>query len=358
MSLLIVQPTNLVQKIADRVFAKHFEVDGQLKTEYDERRRRHMQEDIHYVLECLTTSVRFDAEHVFTDFARWMYNLLRLRMTDLSPERIRDQMAQHYELLMEAVRAEWPKQEQERAIRHLERAIVITKEEALKPVVPSQFASGEHGRLRQDYLNLLLQAKKQEATELIEQALDEGLSLEDLYVEVFQTVMYEIGQLWHAGTITVDKEHYCTAITQHIMAQLYPRIFATKRLGLTMLGCCVGNELHEMGIRMVCDIFELHGWDTVYLGAAVPLESIVTAIGEHRPDLVALSVTMTHHLDECQRIMASIRGNHQLPPMKIAIGGRAVQLAPHLPQEWGADVSTANGMEFVQWANQTFLHGG
>ena len=68
--------------------------------------------------------------------------------------------------------------------------------------------------------------------------------------------MRRIGELWHKGKITVDIEHYCTSVTQTAMAQLYPLIFEAKRKNKSILCACPGTELHEMGARMVADIFE------------------------------------------------------------------------------------------------------
>lgn len=43
---------------------------------------------------------------------------------------------------------------------------------------------------------------------------------------------------------------------------------------------------------MVADLFENDGWDGIFLGAAVPEDSMLEAIRSDKPDLVALSVTM------------------------------------------------------------------
>jgi hypothetical protein len=39
----------------------------------------------------------------------------------------------------------------------------------------------------------------------------------------------------------------------------------------------------------------------------------------------------------------------------IAIGGRAIQLAPHLAEEWGLAVTAKDGLELVAWANETII---
>ncbi|MBP1910711.1 cobalamin B12-binding domain-containing protein [Methanolobus bombayensis] len=58
----------------------------------------------------------------------------------------------------------------------------------------------------------------------------------------------------------------------------------------------VGTELHEMGIRMVADIFEINGWNSFYLGANTPSDSILKILNDNNSDIVLLSVTMIPHL--------------------------------------------------------------
>lgn len=130
--------------------------------------------------------------------------------------------------------------------------------------------------------------------------------------------MYEVGNLWHQNIITVDKEHYCTTTTQMAMSQFYPLIFSRPRKNCKFLSCSVGSELHEMGIRMLSDLFEYQGWDSIYLGAAVPAAAVLTAIRENKPDLVGLSVTMPQYLPLCLDIVRSIRDSGL--SCKIAVG--------------------------------------
>jgi len=54
------------------------------------------------------------------------------------------------------------------------------------------------------------------------------------------------------------------------MSQMYDKLFDGERKNKTILSVCPGMELHEMGARIVADLFENHGWDSIFLGAAVP----------------------------------------------------------------------------------------
>ncbi|WP_025719581.1 cobalamin B12-binding domain-containing protein [Paenibacillus sp. 1-18] len=60
------------------------------------------------------------------------------------------------------------------------------------------------------------------------------------------------------------------------------------------MAACVGSEQHEIGLRMLADLFEMDGWDTYYLGANVPDWSLVQAIVSYKADVVAISATMAY----------------------------------------------------------------
>ena len=116
--------------------------------------------------------------------------------------------------------------------------------------------------------------------------------------------------------------------------------------------CCVGTELHEMGMRMISDLFEYNGWDSIYLGAGVPKSAIMSAVRENNPKVVALSVTMPQHLTLCLEYVNAIRKEFQ--DVKIAVGGRAFLTSDKLWEKWDIDCYADNALNFVQWANKTF----
>ena len=354
MSLIFLESKEQEMELAQKVFEQQFRLDEELYYEYDERRKRLMLQDIYYNLEYLSVAMKFDAEILIRDYADWLYHLLAHRMRELSSERVKEQMVMHYQVLKEVLSQELTEEEANKAAYHLGQAIQATEEASIEDLPSDWFGEGELGWLREKYLQLLLDGEKRHAVEIVNKVYKEGVSLERIFLEVFQMVMYRIGDLWHKGEITVDKEHYCTAVTQSAIAQFYPVIFATPRKGLSMLACCVGNELHEMGIRMICDLFELRGWDSTYLGAAVPTDSVINAVKENQPDLVAFSVTMPHHLKTCHELVTKLKENHEVKNFKLALGGRAFKLAPDLYLKWEADFFAVNGKELTDWADRLF----
>lgn len=192
--------------------------------------------------------------------------------------------------------------------------------------------------LASEYLAALLSGDRHKAQRLIHSAVESGTSIRDIYLQVFQPAQHEVGHLWQTNRISVADEHFCTAATQSIMIDLYPKIISSHRIGKILVAACVGSELHEIGIRMVADFFEMEGWDTYYLGAGTRHEEIIAAVAERKADLLALSATMTYHVDEVRSLIRLIRTRGAMRNLRIMVGGLPFNSAPNLWQEVGADI--------------------
>ncbi len=68
-----------------------------------------------------------------------------------------------------------------------------------------------------------------------------------------------------------------------------------KRL---VIAGALGEDAHVAGVASFLRMAQEVGWETVYLGAAVPIESFVQAITKHDPGLVAVSYRLTPETGE------------------------------------------------------------
>ncbi len=350
MSLLFQNANERMIEIAKEVFIRHFELDPKLSEMYDERRKMLMYEDILYNLGYLDTAMSLNDDKIFPEYARWIYRLLYYLMKDLNKETVKDQMALHFKILNEVLAKNMPTDEAAKANNHIQNAITAIKKESESSDLPERLLAGNYLDIKENYINHLLAGNTRGAIQIIEEAAKIGIRLEDIYIEILQNVMYEVGDLWHKQIITIDKEHYCTSTTQMALSQFYSTIFSKPRKGLKIITCSVGSELHEMGIRMVSDLFEYNGWDSVYLGAGVPKEALLHAIKEHKPNMVGLSVTMPQHLPLCLEYVSAIRETFK--DVKIAVGGRAFETTDRLWEKWDVDVYKENAELLVDWATK------
>ena len=205
------------------------------------------------------------------------------------------------------------------------------------------------GEVRQRYVDAILAGSRREAFGVIELARAEGLGIRTLYLEVFQPAMREVGRLWQENRITVADEHLATAITQASMARLYEELFrASPEPGPLLVAACADQERHELGLRMICDVLEMEGWDTVFLGASVPVEDLVEMVRVRRPQVVALSASIAPHVGRVREAIRAIREADGGAPPLIAVGGRAFMDDPGLAERLGADLTAKDAVEAAE----------
>jgi MerR family transcriptional regulator, light-induced transcriptional regulator len=202
------------------------------------------------------------------------------------------------------------------------------------------------------YLEALRLGDRHKALAIVKSAVAAGLDVRDLYMRVFQPAMYEIGKLWEQNQFTVAQEHLATAITQSVMAQIYGSVFLRPPLGRTMVATCLGGELHEIGIRMVSDFFEMEGWDVFYLGANVPTDSVVSMVRERRADLLAVSLTLLAQVPRLRELITAVRRSPVGSRVKIMVGGQPLNNDPTLAAAIGADIVASDAREALAAATR------
>lgn len=205
------------------------------------------------------------------------------------------------------------------------------------------------------FLDAIVAGNRRRAFDVADAALDGGMDIRALYLDVFQPALREVGRLWQQNRITVADEHLATAITQAAMARLYERLFASATgSGPLMVAACAEGERHEVGLRMVCDILELEGWDTVFLGTAVPTADLVRMVCERRPQVVALSASIGPNVPRVEAAIRAIRQGCGARQPLIVVGGRPFAADPGLAPRLGADVTATDAAEAAERLKERF----
>lgn len=207
------------------------------------------------------------------------------------------------------------------------------------------------------YVELLLAGDRRQASRLIMGQAAGGMSVRDIYLGVFSPAQRRLGQLWQENRISVAMEHFSTAATQMVMSQLFPYIFAQgtgqTRLGAGFVGCCVQGELHEIGMRMVCDLLEIEGVDTWYLGANTPDGAVLSFLADKLgsgggPLVLGVSCTLAQSVPLVEKLVAAVRGDERVRQVKIMVGGLPFMRRADLWSKIGADAQAGDAAEAVQ----------
>lgn len=205
------------------------------------------------------------------------------------------------------------------------------------------------------YLEALRACDRRRALAVVDDARAAGLSLSAVYLDVFQPALREIGRLWQENEITVAEEHLATAVTQVSMSRLYIECcMSTPPAGRTLLAACAPTEKHEVGLRMICDLLELEGWDATYLGAEVPEDSLIAMIRTARPDVLALSASIAPHLPQLRALIAAVRVTFGVAAPYILVGGRPFLEDPTLAGRIGADAMARDPVHALEQLRERF----
>lgn len=312
------------------VIRRYHEVRPDLMRQFDDKALAQVETDVRYHFDFLTQALVNAEPAIFDNYVAWVATLFA--GIGLPEEWLTESLefvAQAGHALLEPTHA--------RSIDALVSHAVARMADRGVDADPFLTAGGEAGRLASAYLEAQVAANRDRALAVIMDALEAGMDLETLYLQVIAPAQAEIGRLWLTGRISVATEHAATAITQTLLGALSRFRAATPRSGRTVLVACVGKELHEVGARIVADFFDMSGWDVYYLGANTPLDVIVAATAERKPDVLALSATMAPHLTDLRIVIDGVRMSGATQDTKIIVGGRPFNVAPGLWRAVGAD---------------------
>ena len=295
-------------------------------------------EDACYHLRYLSEAIEAREPSLFVHYVTWAKTMLLARNIPV------EDLVANLEVMWDVLGRELPASMQIPAMDYVKSAI---KSLALTSNNLSFLDPGQPlADLAHQYLSALLRYDRHSASTLILRGVENKISIKEIYSHVFEPCQYEIGRLWQSNVVGIAQEHYCTASTQLIMSQLYPYIFRSDRIFRgTIVAACVSGELHEMGARMLCDLLEMEGWNTIYLGANVPTAGIVDVLRDNHSDILAVSASMTFHIPAVREVIAAVRLAN--PATVILVGGYAFKIAPNLWRDVGADYWTKSASDAI-----------
>ena len=177
------------------------------------------------------------------------------------------------------------------------------------------------GNFSEQFLENLLQGKRQNCSAIAKQYLAQNHTYPELYEDLIRVALYEVGHLWEINRISVATEHLATAITEGILNELFGEIVSNKRINRKVVVACAENEQHQVGAKMVADTFEMLGWDSFFLGTGIPTTELIRYIHETGPDLIAVSLSIYFNFSNFLILIGKLR--EEFPETQIIAGGQA-----------------------------------
>ena len=281
-------------------------------------------QDAGYHLAFLAAAVEGNDPDAFASYARWTGRVLAAR--GIATTFLSENLAQ----VRDALATRLPGEQAAVLAPYFAAALDALAAEPAYPSTPPLPVTADV------FLQAILSGQRHAAVRIAREALRNGTTVPELYFDVFQPVLYEVGARWEANRLTVAQEHMATAITQYVMAQIYepPDEAATSKGHVVLTG--VEGELHNIGAVMVGDLLELDGWRVRFLGTNLPAGAILSAMRESLPTHVGISATMLFNVAAVRQLIGAIRSEFQ-DGVRILVGGAAFRTAPGLWRQVAAD---------------------
>lgn len=171
-----------------------------------------------------------------------------------------------------------------------------TRPAELRPAAANEtFRLGDSGtvaHMRDAWVAACLNFDEFQAEQLLAQAFA-LFSTETVCLDLIQKGLHEIGAGWYEGRITVQQEHFASALAIRRMEAMLSSTPAPTRPGRILVGCPPEEE-HTFVPLLISLLLRRRGWDLVYLGANVPLRSLDATLTTVRPNLVILTAQQLH----------------------------------------------------------------
>ena len=170
-------------------------------------------------------------------------------------------------------------------------ALTIPEDDRLGPRIQSAVLDRDFPSLVEAFVEKALSLDPGELFLFLSYLYQHRIHLWEIHDLLVRPGMEEIGRRWLAGEITVCNEHRASYETLEALVKLQAQIRIRSQNGKSVVCSCLGDELHDIGLRCAAHMFEAEGWTTTYLGARTPVEALTATIQELHPTVVSLSVT-------------------------------------------------------------------
>ena len=195
-------------------------------------------------------------------------------------------------------------------------------------------------QMRATWLSACLEFDEQHAQHIIAEAFA-VLPLETVCFKILQKGLHAIGDGWYAGTITVQQEHFTSALAVRHLESLLTATPLPTRDGRILIAC-PPLEQHTFSPLLLTVLLRRRGWDVVYLGANVPLDQIETAVQAIRPQLIITSAQTLPTAGTTYNMAVHLASRN----VPIAFGGGIFNTIPELQKRipgyyLGQDFTTA-----------------
>jgi 5-methyltetrahydrofolate--homocysteine methyltransferase len=195
----------------------------------------------------------------------------------------------------------------------------------------------------------LYEGEDEVVAQLVQQALNQSLSPEEILAGGLTAGMDEVGRDFKAGDLFVPEVLIAARAMHAGMAVLRPLLAESDvpSAGKFVIGTAAG-DLHDIGKNLVRMMLEGAGFEVIDLGIDVKPAAFVAAVQEHKPQLAGMSALLTTTMPAMKSTIEALGKAGLRDTVKVMIGGAPVTAS--YAEQIGADAYAPDAATAVEVA--------
>ena len=171
----------------------------------------------------------------------------------------------------------------------------------------------------------VIEGKKDDMAKLTQDAVDGGLSAQDILYKGLMPGMDHVGGKFKAGDMFVPEVMRSARSMANSMEILKPLLIESgvEMIGKVLIGTVKG-DLHDIGKNLVGMMCEGAGFEVKDMGISVEPEAFVEAVKEFEPNIVGMSALLTTTMRAMGDTIKAFEEAGVRDRVKVMIGGAPV----------------------------------
>jgi methanogenic corrinoid protein MtbC1 len=168
------------------------------------------------------------------------------------------------------------------------------------------------------------------ATQIVDEAIAANCRPVDILFGMISPMLYEIGEEWKRGALSVEAEHRFTSFSRRVVELVEARIGSVTAASAyhvtpSFLMNAPGNR-HELALRILSIWLESRGTKVRIIEEDVDQDKLMRSIAAERPKYLLISMSLTDQRESVAEIAKAIQAlPHDVRP-KTIVGGYPIKV--------------------------------
>lgn len=171
------------------------------------------------------------------------------------------------------------------------------------------------------FFQSLIKGCEEAAANVLVSAYLRGKSPWAIFDDMICPAMFQIGELWASGQLTISQEHLASRVAQTAIYKLRSALVVSKNTENLAMCCAPESDLHELPTHLTQITIENEGWEAMNFGANTPLGDFTKEVLRHAPALICLSATVVDNTERFYQDYKTFRERIAKLKIPVVLGG-------------------------------------